>query len=154
MSDRPKRPVAITVRVLGAPDIELVRLIDRSEHVDVAYEVVDGRLRERNAPVAEIPPWESTGDGAHSFEDKIGFCRESVRNGGQLLGGYAGEQFAGLAVVEPSFEPPLARLSFLHVSRPTAAAAWLRRCGRMRWSWGVPPRRHACTSPRPRPGRR
>ena len=41
-----------------------------------------------------------------------------MQRGGHLLGAYMGDDLAGLAVVEPSFEPPLAVLSFLHVSRP------------------------------------
>jgi len=106
------------VLLLRDADVELVRHIDRSEHVDEEYGVVEGRLRQRPVTISEIPGWESTGGGAHSFEDKIAFCRECLQRGGSLLGAYLGEEIGGLAVVEPSFEPSLARLSFLHVSRP------------------------------------
>jgi GNAT superfamily N-acetyltransferase len=108
----------VVVKLLRAEDVELVRLIDRSERVDVEYEVVEGRLRTRPVSMSEVPGWDRTGDGSHSFRAKIRFCQESLLRGGQLLGGYLGEEVAGLAVVEPSFESPLAWLSFLHVSRP------------------------------------
>jgi GNAT superfamily N-acetyltransferase len=114
--------MSATVRVLGHEDVELVRHIDRSEHVHEEYEVAEGRLRERPVTMAEIPGWASTGDGPHSFQAQIRFCRESLQRGGYLLGAYLEEQLAGLAVVEPSFEPPLARLAFLHVSRPHRGA--------------------------------
>ncbi len=35
-----------------------------------------------------------------------------------MFGVFEGETVAGLAVAEPEFEPPLAWLAFLHVSRP------------------------------------
>lgn len=109
--------VVPVVRLLSASDVELVRLIDRAEHVEVEYEMVDGRLRERPLTVSEIPEWETSGDGPHSFEFELRFCREALEDGGLLLGGYVGGEFAGLAVVQPAYEPPLARLTFLHVSR-------------------------------------
>jgi len=108
-------PVA---RLLPASDVELVRLIDRTELIDIEYEVVDGRLRERPLTVSEIPAWETSGDGPHSIDFEIRFCREALDEGGLLLGGYVDGDFAGLAVVQPAYEPPLARLTFLHVSRP------------------------------------
>lgn len=111
-------PESPTVQQLRDEDVELVRLIDRSEHVDEEYEVAGGRLRRRPVTMAEIPGWEQTGDGPHSVDAHIRFCREALENGGRLLGAFVGEHLAGLAVVEPSFEPPLARLTFLHVSRP------------------------------------
>jgi len=108
----------LRVRLLGGADLDLIRRIDRSEHVDVEYEVVEGRLRERPVTIAEVPPWESAGDGPHSVAAMSAFCRQSLARGGQLLGAYVGEEVAGVAVVEPRFEPPMAWLAFLHVSRP------------------------------------
>ena len=35
----------IEIRELGADRIELIREIDRSEHIDLQYTVKDGRLR-------------------------------------------------------------------------------------------------------------
>jgi len=122
-------PVVPTIRMLKDADIELVRLIDRAEHVDVEFAVVEGLLRQGPPRVSEIPGWATTGEGSHSVAAMVGFCRRSLENGGRLLGAYAGEDLAGLAVVEPSFQPPLAWLSFLHVSRPyrrtgVGAALW------------------------------
>lgn len=111
-------PIAVTVRQLSDEDVELVRLIDRSEHADAEYEVVEGCLRERRVTMAEIPGWDSTGDGPHSVQAMIAFCQQSLQRSGRLLGAFRGEELAGLAVVQPSFEPPLARLAFLHVTRP------------------------------------
>ena len=61
--------------------------------------------------------------------DNIEFCRPIVERGGTYFGAFAGEWLAGVAVTEGSFEPGLAWLAFLHVSRPfrrrgAAAALW------------------------------
>lgn len=79
------------VRRLDEDDLSLLGRIDRSEHVEVQLAVRHGRLVERPVVVADIPPWSPDG-GEHSV--------------------------AGLAVVHPTFEPPLAWLALLHVSRP------------------------------------
>jgi predicted N-acetyltransferase YhbS len=60
---------------------------------------------------------------------KIEFCRSVLARGGELLGAVDGERTVGLAIVHPTFEPPLAWLAFLHVSRPdrrrgAAQALW------------------------------
>jgi hypothetical protein len=47
--------VTIVVRGLAPDDVDLVALVDRSEHVDVEYEVVDGELTERPVTVTDIP---------------------------------------------------------------------------------------------------
>jgi predicted N-acetyltransferase YhbS len=106
------------VRTLRAKDVSLVAAIDRSEHVDVQYRVVDGELRQGPASMTEIPNWDPTGSGPHSVAAKIEFCRSVVARGGVLLGAFDAERTIGLAIVHPAFEPPLAWLAFLHVSRP------------------------------------
>lgn len=117
------------IRTLTIDDVGVVATIDRSEHVDREYEVVDGALRERPVTVAEIPAWTPSGPGDHTAASKIDFCRSRLLEGGQLLAAFDGQQVLGVAVVEPAFEPPLAWLAFLHVSRPyrrtgVAAALW------------------------------
>jgi ribosomal protein S18 acetylase RimI-like enzyme len=114
---------------LQAEDVLLVAAIDRSEHVDVEYRVIDGELREFSAATTEIAAWEPTGTGPHSVAAKIAFCSSVVARGGILLGAFEEEHTAGLAIVHPVFEPPLAWLAFLHVSRPyrrrgAAQALW------------------------------
>ena len=117
------------VRTLTADDVDLVARVDRSEHVDVEFAVVDGELRPRPASLVDIPPWDTEGAGPHSVAAKERFCREVLSTGAALLGAYDGQELLGLAIVDPVFEPPLAWLAFLHVSRPhrrrgVASALW------------------------------
>jgi hypothetical protein len=117
------------VRRLRAEDVSLVATIDRSEHVDVQYCVIDGELQEIPAAIAEVAPWDPTGSGPHSVTAKIAFCESVIARGGILLGALDHERTVGLAIVHPAFEPPLAWLAFLHVSRPdrrrgAAQALW------------------------------
>jgi ribosomal protein S18 acetylase RimI-like enzyme len=114
---------------LRTDDLALIATIDRSEHVDVEYEVVDGQLTERPLTMADIPNWDPTGTGPFSVAAHIEFCASAVRDGAIPLGVVDGEQALGLAVIQPSFEGSLAWLVFLHVSRPyrrrgVARALW------------------------------
>ena len=95
----------------------MIARIDRSERVDIEYAVVDGALTERPVTMVEIPPWDPTGTGPHSIAAKIEFCRPLIAAGAVLLGVVADKQPAGLAVVDPTFEPELAWLAWLHVTR-------------------------------------
>lgn len=117
------------VRRLAAQDVSLVAEIDRTEHVDVEYRVIDGELREFPASITDVPPWDPTGDGPYSVAAHIAFCSAAVARGGILLGAFDAEHTAGLAIVDARFEPRLAWLAFFHVSRPyrrrgTAQALW------------------------------
>jgi len=117
------------VETLVADDVSLIAAIDRSEHVDVEYAVVDGRLTERPVFMDEIPTWEPTGTGPHTLAAEVDFCASAIADGGVLLGAFDDEQPIGLAVVNPTFEPALAWLAFLYVSRPyrrhgAARALW------------------------------
>jgi GNAT superfamily N-acetyltransferase len=117
------------VRRLGLDDVGLIARIDRSEHIDVAYAVVDGRLVERPVPMADIPPWDPVGTGPHSVAAKVAFCAPLVAGGASLFGALEGDRLLGLSVVDASFEPDLAWLAFLHVSREArrrgaASALW------------------------------
>jgi GNAT superfamily N-acetyltransferase len=121
---------AIDVRRLGADDVGLVASIDRSEHVDVEYCVVDGVLQQRPVTVVDVPPWDVEGTGPFSVQGHIDFCSRVVRGGAALLGAFDDDDVAGIAVVDPSFEPAMAWLAFLHVSRP------FRRLGAATALWG------------------
>jgi len=59
------------VRRLLADDVSLITTIDRSEHVDVQYRVIDGRLTEQPVAMSEIPTWDPTGSGPHSVAAQI-----------------------------------------------------------------------------------
>ena len=117
------------VRRLQAEDVSRVASIERSEHVDVQYRVIHGELREFPAAITEVASWDPIGSGPHSVAAEIAFCSSVVAGGGILLGAFHAEHTAGLAIVQPRFEPPLAWLAFLHVSRPyrrrgAAQALW------------------------------
>ena len=114
-----RRELAATaeVRRLEADDVAMIARIDRSERVDVEFAVVDGALTERPVTMVEIPPWDLAGTGPHGVAAQIEFCRPLIAAGAVLLGVFADEQPTGLAVVEPTFEPELAWLAWLHVTR-------------------------------------
>jgi ribosomal protein S18 acetylase RimI-like enzyme len=119
----------LRVRKLSADDVSLIATIDRSEHVDVEYAVIDGRLTERPVTMTDVPPWDASGSGPHSVAAKIAFCASAIADGGVLLGAFDAASPAGFAVVDPAFEARLAWLAFLHVSRPhrrrgAARALW------------------------------
>ena len=83
--------MTFVVSELASDDVGLVALVDRSEHVDVEYEVVDGELTERPVTMADVPPWDAVGDGPHSVTAHVAFCRDCVANGAQLLGAFDGD---------------------------------------------------------------
>jgi ribosomal protein S18 acetylase RimI-like enzyme len=117
------------VRTLPAEDVSLVATIDRSEHIDVEYRVIDDELQQIPATITEAAAWDPTGSGPYSVSAKIAFCESVVARGGVLLGAFDEGRTAGLAIVHPTFEPRLAWLAFLHVSRPyrrrgAAQALW------------------------------
>lgn len=118
------------VRRLESADVALVASIDRSEHVEVQYRVEAGRLVEAPVEVADIPPWDVNGSGEHSVARHIAFCASVVARGAALLGAVDDDgDLMGLATVHPTFEPRLAWLATLHVSRPhrrrgAASALW------------------------------
>jgi GNAT superfamily N-acetyltransferase len=109
---------------------EFVGAIDRSEHVDGEYAIVGGRLVERPVTMSEIPPLDPVGDGFHSVAAKVQFCASVIdEHAGVVLGAVNGDRVAGIAVVAPSFEPPLAWFAYLGVNRAdrrqgVASALW------------------------------
>jgi ribosomal protein S18 acetylase RimI-like enzyme len=110
-------------------DLDLIATIDRSEHVDVEYELVSGRLAQRQVTMTDVPSWDPSGTGPHSVAAMTEFCRDVITAGGELAGAFSGHQCLGLSVVHPSFEPGLGWLAFLHVSRQfrrrgAASALW------------------------------
>ena len=110
------RPMRVTR--LHAEDVGLVATIDRSEHVDVQYVVSGDELRQVPAQMTEVPSWDASGSGPHSVSAVVAFCESVVARGGIVLGALNVDAVVGLAIVDPTFEPPLAWLAFLHVSRP------------------------------------
>ena len=83
------------VRRLGIDDVGLIARIDRSEHVEVEYTVVDDRLIER--PVSDRhPAVGSRGDGAVSVAAEVAFCEPLVAGGAVPLGAFDGDCLLGL----------------------------------------------------------
>ena len=102
----------IEIRELGADGIALIREIDRSEHIDTLYSVEDGRLCSETVEI-EVPPWDSEGHSEHSAARRITEFRPIVEGGATLLGAFIDDVFAGLAIVDPSFEERTAWFAFL-----------------------------------------
>lgn len=131
MAEREESVTALSCDVLrlGIDELGLIAKIDRTEHVDVEYAVVDGQLTERPASMTDIPPWDAEGAGEHSVADKVAFCAPLVAAGAAIFGAFERHRLLGVVVVDASFESALAWLAFLHVSRPgrrrgVASALW------------------------------
>ena len=90
----------------GADDLALVLgAIDRTEHVDIRYEVVDGALRECPVAVADIPTWSAERVASH-----VPFCAEAIERGGHAL--VAMNSDAGAATVSVSALPSGSAVGF------------------------------------------
>lgn len=118
----------IEIRELGEEGIELIREIDRSEHIDSLYTVEDGEIVAESVDF-DVPRWDAKGHGDHSSARRIAEFRPVVEGGATLLGAFIDSQLAGVGIVDPSFENETAWLAFLHVSREyrrrgIAAALW------------------------------
>lgn len=107
----------ITITTLPADGLAQLAAIDRSEHVTCGYRMVDGQLR-AEAVDWRVPDWDHVGHGAHSVALLVATWQPVVDAGGPLLGAFAGERLAGLALLRPALRPGLAQLALLFVSRP------------------------------------
>ncbi len=120
---------AVEIRELGPDGIELIREIDRSEHIDTLYTVNDGEIHAESVDL-DVPPWDGEGHGDHSSAQRITEFRPIVEGGATLLGAFIDDVFAGIAIVDPTFEERTAWFAFLHVSRNhrrrgVASALWV-----------------------------
>jgi len=95
----------------------LISRIDRSERIDIEYTVADGRLQGRIVDY-EVPTWSRDGSGEHSVAGVIDYWYPVVERGAAFFGAFATDEVAGLAIVDPSFEPNWAWLAFMYSSRP------------------------------------
>ena len=108
---------SIDIRSLTPRHIELLYEIDRSEHIDMLYSVQDHELVGRQVDI-DVPQWSPEGKSDHSVGRLVEECRPIAEAGATLLGAYDDDEFLGLAMVVGDFEPGMAWLSLLHVSRP------------------------------------
>lgn len=118
----------VEIRQLPGHDIALIGSIDRSEEIDIGYSVVDGDLIVRDGNWV-IPTWAPDGTGEHTVAHQIALWRPVIDRGALLLGAFEDQELLGLVILEPQFEPGMAWLAFLHVSRPhrrrgAATALW------------------------------
>lgn len=105
------------IRHLPPEDLGLIAEIDRSEEITVGYAVQDRELVP--LPVDwRVPTWDPIGSGDHSVRHQIDTWGPVLARSGVLLGAFDDGALAGLAIVEPTFEPGMAWLAFLHISRP------------------------------------
>jgi GNAT superfamily N-acetyltransferase len=117
------------IRRLAADEVGLVRDIERAEHVDVQYAVVGGRLVEVPVTMVEIPSWPEEGERDFNIAHHVRTLTQHIADGCSVFGAFEGDEVLGMAAVDPSFEPPMAWLAWLHVGRPhrrrgVAAALW------------------------------
>ena len=104
------------IRHLPPGDLKRIGDIDRSEKVALAYAVQHGKLVSLAVDWA-IPNWSPNGAGDHSVQHLVETWGPVLDRGGILLGAFNDADLAGLAVVEPGFEPGMAWLALLHVGR-------------------------------------
>ena len=105
-----------TYREMGATDLELMRQIDRAEHITTTY-TQDGDQLLSHAVDWQDPGWHD-GTGDHSFDHHIGFCRGHLDRGASALGCFTpGDLLVGICLMTPEVEPRVAQLAYLHVSR-------------------------------------
>ena len=119
----------IEIRELDADSIDLIREIDRSEHIDTLYTVKEHQLYAEQVDI-DVPPWDAEGHGDHSSARRITDLRPIVEGGATLLGAFIDDRFAGIAIVHPALEEQTAWFAFLHVSRNyrrkgVASALWI-----------------------------
>lgn len=120
--------MSVEIRRLGVDDLgAVIAAIDRSEHVEVEYEVVHGALRERPVTMADIPGW--LPDSEHGAAERFAWIRPLVEAGAPLLVAFDGDASVGATVVVPDYDPPQAWFALLHVTRShrrtgVASALW------------------------------
>jgi GNAT superfamily N-acetyltransferase len=128
----------VEIRHLAPTDIGLISQIDRSEHVTYAYRLVGGEMEAYDVDW-RVPNWDPVGTGEHSVAGQLAFWRPRVDAGARLVGAFSDEDLLALEIVVPGFEPGLAWLAFLHVSRSHRRAG----VGSALWEVAVELGRHA-----------
>ncbi len=101
-------------RTLARDEIERVWTIDRSEHIDNIYRVVEGELR------LEPHNFDAPGWPADTAPTMTPLLHQTFERGGDFYAAFDGEQFAGLSVLDTVWIGPkrdLLQLEFMHVGR-------------------------------------
>lgn len=105
----------VVITALPKDCLSLIAQIDRSEHIDSLFEVVDGELTSRPADI-DVPRWASEGNGPNSVQGLLDHLGPILDRGATLLGALEHKALAGVAIVEEHFETDMAWFVFLHVS--------------------------------------
>ncbi len=102
-------------RPLGAPELDLLRALDRSERIDEAYRLEEGRL------VLHPAPCEVSGFDPAELEGLLARQRKILAGGGAVLGAFEGGRLAGMASVERRLRGARrdrAKMDILYVGAP------------------------------------
>src|SRR5205807_2370927 len=110
----------VEFRRLGRTELSRVAEIDRSERINVLYDLQGTQLVARHGNWT-ASAWNPNGHGEHSAEAKVHELQRYVDNGGVALGALANGRLVGIGVVVPHLRPGIAQLAFLHVSAPFRA---------------------------------
>lgn len=104
----------LTIRVLGADEVDKMHDIDRAEVIRVGYRVEGDRLVQMEVNWDD-DGWRE-GDGEHSFGAMISGTRWYLDLAGTAFGAFDGERLVGLAVYRPRLRRAMGQLTGLHVS--------------------------------------
>ena len=105
----------ISYRNLEESQLSRLSEIDRTESIRVGFEVVGGRLVEKEVDW-EVPNFVSDGEGEHSIAQQIEFCRNHLARNAVAIGAFDNERLIGIGILTPNIRPGMAQLAYLHVS--------------------------------------
>jgi len=103
------RPRTIDYRRLAEDELDLVRQIDRTEHIDALYTQHGTRLELRSGDFS-ASPWRLDGAGEHSVGAQVAAVREYVESGAVALGALDTDRLVRVALVKPNVRPGMAPL--------------------------------------------
>lgn len=107
---------SIEVIHMNSDELNRIADIDRAENITRIYR----HEKESLTPLDvdhQVPNWALHGDGEHTVNYQIAFCRSHLEEGAQMLGVFDGELLVGIGLVRSSFREGMAHLPFMHVSR-------------------------------------
>ncbi len=104
------------LKSLPVTDMDRIGEIDRSEHIDLTYAVIDGEIIASEADI-DSPRWLEEGTGEHSVGEMIGFCRAHLAAGAEAIGAFDGDALVGIGIIQYEVRPQVAQFALLHVSK-------------------------------------
>jgi GNAT superfamily N-acetyltransferase len=116
----------VEIRRLARTELSRVGEIDRTEHIELLYELRGTELVERPGNW-NASAWDVGGHGEHSVEAKRDELEHYVDAGGMAFGAFVDGRLVGIGVVVPQLRPGVAQLAFLHVTQRLRGAGIGRR---------------------------